>query len=192
MGAEKTWRNSFRSGKLDPTRTRFLSRFKTSQVISPMAAPEDNCSAFAAVSFQLDASASCRSMAFHLPGLIQYDYDVSLPFKAHLGPACHRDSAVPPSLFVCSRLFSLEALIYFCLGWLPSINIFWLLRTVSSHFCPYICLSTNNLNHCLPQNVVFHQVLSCNVRHWVFFIYVLLIEEIQLIWRSMAACLWQL
>ena len=64
-----------------------------------MAAPEDNCSAFAAVSFQLGASASCRSMAFHLPGLIQYDYDVSLPFKAHLGPACHRASAVPPSLF---------------------------------------------------------------------------------------------
>ena len=51
---------------LNPTRTRFLSRLLTRRVISPMAAPEDNCSAFAAVSFQLDASASCRSMAFHL------------------------------------------------------------------------------------------------------------------------------
>ena len=144
---------------LDPTRTRFLLRLLTRRVISSMAAPEDNCSAFAAVSFQLDASASCRSMPYHLPGLIQYDYDVSLPFKAHLGPACHRDSAVPPSLFVCSRLFSLEALIYFCLGWLPSINIFLVAKNSFISFLSLcLCLSSNNLNHWLSQHVVFHQV----------------------------------
>ena len=122
---------------LDPTRTRFLSRFKTNQVISSMAAPENNCSAFAAVSFQLDASASCRSMPSHLPGLIQYDYDVSLPFEAHLGPACHRASAVPPSLFVC--FLWRHSFIFVWVG-CPQLIFFWLLRTVSSHFCPYVCV----------------------------------------------------
>ena len=170
---------------LNPTRTRFLSRLLTRRVISPMAAPEDNCSAFAAVSFQLDASASCRSMAFHLqdwsnmittslcPSRLTWD---QLVIGLQLSPLL--------CLFVRACFLWRHSFIFVWVG-CPQLIFFWLLRTVSSHFCPYVCVcqATILTIGCLSMLFFIKSKLQCTSLS--VFIYVLLIEEIQLIWRPM-------